>query len=134
MYVDDLHILRLSLSLIFKLKAQLASKFKTTNLDLTPHYLGIEISWKNDVSTVTQTIYIDQLLNTYQIRNCNPESAPIVERLRLASVYDDFSPGPKYDSDYKPFTRIVQWLACQTWPDIIQTVSRLSQDKMKATD
>lgn len=38
-YVDDLHIVGPDLSLIKKPKAQLASKFKTTDLSPMAHYL-----------------------------------------------------------------------------------------------
>lgn len=68
-YVNDLHIVGPKLSLIKKLKAQLASKFKTTDLGPTAYYLGMEVFQKDDAIIVTQTVYIDQLLDTHQISN-----------------------------------------------------------------
>lgn len=55
-YVDDLHIVGPDLSLINKLKAQLASRFKTTNLGPTANYLGIEIFRDKEIITVTETV------------------------------------------------------------------------------
>ena len=133
-YVDDLHIVGPNLSLINELKAQLALKFKTTDLGPTAHYLGMEVSRDDDTITVTQTVYIDQLLETHQMSNCNPVSTPMVEGLCLAPANDDFIPNPKDVSAYKRFTGSVQWLACQTRPDILQTVSKLSHHNMKPTD
>ena len=43
-YIDDLYIVGPDLSFINKLKAQLASKFKTTDLGPIAHYLGMEVS------------------------------------------------------------------------------------------
>ncbi len=55
-YIDDLLIVGLDIPLISKLKTQLASKFKTTELDLNAHYLKIEVSQEDKAITVTQTI------------------------------------------------------------------------------
>lgn len=71
-YVDNLHIVGPDLSFIVKLKKQLASKFKTTDLGPTFYYLGMEILHENDTITITQTVYINQLFAAYQISNCNP--------------------------------------------------------------
>ena len=52
-YVDDLHIVGPDLSLINELKMQLASKFKTTDLGPTAHYLGMEVFQGHGTITVT---------------------------------------------------------------------------------
>ena len=88
----------------------------------------------DNVITVTQTIYIDQLLETHQMPNCNPAYTPMVEGLCLAPAPKDLLPVAKDISAYKRFTGSVQWLACQTRPDILQKVSRLSHHNMKPTD
>ena len=133
-YVNDLYIVGSDLSLINELKAQLALKFKTTDLGPTAHYLGMEVSRDDDTITVTQTVYIDQLLETHQISNCNPVSTPMIEGLCLAPANNDFIPNPKDVSAYKQFAGSAQWLAGQTRPDILQTVFKLSHHNMKPTD
>ncbi len=77
-YPDDLQIVGLDLFLINNLKAELTSMFKTTDLGPKQHYLGMEVSREDDAITVTQTVCIDQLLDTHQISNCNPIFTPIV--------------------------------------------------------
>lgn len=62
-YVDDLHIVGPDLSLINQLKTQLISKFKTTNLGPTAHYLGMELFREHDTIAVNQTVYADRLLD-----------------------------------------------------------------------
>lgn len=70
-YVDNLHIISPNLPLINGLKMQLASKFKTTDLGPISHYLGMKVFRGDNTSTITQTVYINQLLNAYQMSDCN---------------------------------------------------------------
>lgn len=122
------------LPLIVELKNQLAAKFKTTDLGTTSHYLGIEVLHKGNTTTVTQTLYIDQLLATHQMSNCNPAYTPMVEGLCLAPAGEDYVPDSKDVSAYQRFTGSIQWLAYQTRPDILQTVAKLSQHNIKPTE
>ncbi len=109
-YIDDLHIVGPELFLINELKAQLALKFKTTDLGLQVHYFGMEVSRDSDNITVTQTVFIDQLLKTHQMSNCNPVSTTMIERLFHAPVNNDFTPNPKDVSAYNEFTEV-----CNGW-------------------
>ncbi len=113
---------------------QRASKFKTTDVGPKAHYLGVEIFWGQSTFTVTQMVYIDQLLDTHQIFNCNPSPTPMIEGKCLAPAPEDFLPDARDISAYKRFTWSVKWLAFQTRPDILQTVSKLSYHYMKPTD
>ena len=133
-HVDDLHIIGPDLSFINELKMQLASKFKTIDLCSTSYYLGIEVSQGDDTITVTQMVYINQLLNAYKMSNCNPSSIPMVQNINLAPASNDYLPNIKDISAYKQFTGSVQWLAYQICPNIIQTISKLSQHNMKPID
>lgn len=108
MYVDDLHILGSDFLLINKLKARLALKFKTTDLNPITYYLEMEVLQEDDAITVMQTIYINQLLNIYQMRNCNFISIFIVKKLCLAPVYDNFNLNLKDISAYKKFITSIQ--------------------------
>ena len=83
-----------------------------TDLGPTSHYLRMEVMRNNNSITVTQTVYIDQLLAANQMSNCNTATTPIVERLRLIPASDDFQPLPSDVTAYKRFTRSIQWLAC----------------------
>lgn len=107
-YVNNLHIVRPGLPLINELKAQLAIKFKTANLGSTVHYLEMEICQNKTIIIVTETVYIDHLFKTYQLSNYNTASTPMVERLYLAPLLDNFIPHSKDISVYKQFTRSIQ--------------------------
>lgn len=66
--------------------------------------------------------------------NCNLVSIPIVKKLCLAPAYNNCNLDPKDVLAYKQFTRSVQQLTCQTQPNIIQTVSKLSYYNIKPID
>lgn len=107
-YVDDLQILGPDLNRIQKLKADLASRFKMTDLGPTAHYLGMEVTRTNDSIIVTQTVYIDQLLASHQMSNGNTASTPMVEGLSLAPAAEDFTPTQADVIAYGQFTGNVQ--------------------------
>lgn len=133
-YVDDLQIEGLDLKLIEKLKADLASQFKMTDLGPTAYYLEMEVRRTDDSITVTQMVYIDQLLASYPMTNCNTVTTPIVEGLYLLPANNKFIPNNANITTYKRFNRNAQWLACQIRPDIIQAVEKLSKHNVKPTD
>lgn len=58
----------------------------------------------------------------------------MVEGLSLAPAAEDFTPTRADVIAYRQFTGSVQWLACQTRPDIIQAVAKLSKHNVKPTD
>lgn len=133
-YVNDLHIFGPNFSLINKLKMQLAFKFKTIDLDSIAHYLYIEIFREYNTIIVTQTVYINQFLDTHQIFNCNPLSIPMIKGTCLASAPKNFLLNAIDVLAYKQFTGSIQWLACQTRFDIFLTVSKLSHQNIKPTN
>lgn len=109
-YVDDLQIFGLDLQLINRLKTDLASRFKMTDLGPTSHYLGMEVMKKDNTITVTQTVYIDQLLAAHQISNCNTASTLMVEGLCLTPASENFEPLPADVTTYKRFTEVYSGL------------------------
>lgn len=112
-FVDNLQIVGPNLKLIEKLKADLASRFKMTDLGPIAHYLGVEDTRTDTSITVTQTVYIDQLLAGHLMSTCNAASTPMVEGLYLSPAIKGFTPHNADVTAYKRFTGSVQWLACQ---------------------
>ncbi len=68
----------------------------------------MEKFWGDDTIIVTQTVYINQLLNIYQMSNCNSSSISMVEDTNLAPTSDDYLPDIKDVSAYKQFTENTQ--------------------------
>lgn len=63
--------------------------------------------------------------------NCNSSPSPMVEGLNQKTERPDFISDAADITSYKKFTESVQWLACQTLPDIIQMIAKLSQKNVK---
>ena len=133
-YVDYLQIIRPDLSIIENLKTSLSQRFKMTDLGPILHYLGMEVNIFEGEVIITQKIYVEKIFDSHQMSNCKPSPTPMVEGLNLKPGGPDFTPNPADVAVYKKFTESVQWLACQTWPDIIQTVAKLSQHNVKSTE
>ena len=93
-YVCDLQIVGPDLNLIHRLKTDLVSRFKMTDLGVISHYLAMEVMQNNNTITVTQTVYIDQLLAAHQMSNCNTTTTTMVEGLCLTPSFDNFQPLP----------------------------------------
>ena len=133
-YVDDLQIIGPDLAVIENLKTSLSQRFKMTDLGPTSHYLGMEVNISAGEVVITQKTYVEKLLDSHQMSDCNPSPTPMIEGLNLEPGAPDFTPDAADVTAYKKFTGSVQWLACQTRPDIIQTVSKLSQHNVKPTE
>ena len=133
-YVDELQIIGPDLAVIENLKTSLSQRFKMTDFGLTSHYLGIEVNISAGELVITQKTYVEKRLDSHQMSDCNPLPTPIIEGLNLEPGAPDFTPDAADVTAYKRFTGSVQWLACQTRPDIIQTVSKLSQHNVKPTE
>lgn len=133
-YVDDLQIIGPDFNVIEELKTRLSQRFKMTDLGPTSHYLGMEVHLSKGAVTITQKTYVESLLDSHQMSDCNPSATPMVEGSCLKPAGPDFAPDPANVTAYKKFTGSAQWLACQTRPDIIQTVAKLSQQNVKPTE
>jgi virulence-associated protein VapD len=76
-YVDDLLIFGFNLDVISKIQEALRVKFKMTDLRTLSHYLGMEISVKNDVIILTQKNYMLKILIKFGMADCNPVTTPM---------------------------------------------------------
>lgn len=106
-YVNNLQIVGTNLNRINRLKIDLVSRFKITDLGSTIHYLEMEVMRENNTIIVTQTVYIDQLLTAHQIFNYNIASMLIIERLCLVPTSDYFKPLPADVTAYKRFIQSI---------------------------
>ncbi len=71
-YIDDLLIIEADMSRIDKVKAELKSTFKMTDLGSTSHYLGMKIRRDRGRRTLTllQTTYLETVLEKFDMRDC----------------------------------------------------------------
>jgi hypothetical protein len=124
LYVDDFLIFSNNSKQTEQLKRVLSSKFKIKDLGPVKCYLGmrINVDKQNNVITVDQQKYIEQILSKFQMSNCKDIDTPIECKLKIDK-------SEKCDPNI-PYQRLIgslMYLAILTRPDISFAVSYLSQ-------
>ena len=81
-YVNNLLVLKADISRIDKIKTELKSTFKITDLDLISHYLSMEIRRDKDRETLAllQIIYLETVLKKFNMKDC----ASIVTSMKVS--------------------------------------------------
>ena len=123
-WVDDLLLFASSHILMEKMKHDLRSKWEMTDLGEPTKIVGIEITLKPAVITLTQTQYIEGILKRERMDTANPVSTPMDPNERL-EPNPDGGEGNRSNS-YARLLRELQFLANATRPDIAYAVNRLA--------
>ncbi|XP_017482896.1 PREDICTED: uncharacterized mitochondrial protein AtMg00810-like [Rhagoletis zephyria] len=122
-YVDDLLIASHEVKIIHKLKQQLLNDFDIKDIGRANYCLGLKIHQKDDVITLKQSGYIQELLKTYGMSQCNPVATPS----ELNVNFDRNNPSNDEACPYRELIGALMYLSVATRPDIANTVSRLAQ-------
>ncbi|KAK9048876.1 hypothetical protein SSX86_032155 [Deinandra increscens subsp. villosa] len=122
-YVDDIIITGPSHNLIDHFIHSLSVKFSLKDLGSLSYFLGIEVIPHPLGLLLSQTKYIQDIINRAKMSNCKASSTPIIcsEPLTLQGGTPHSSP-----TDYRTLVGALQYLSL-TRPDIAFTVNRLSQ-------
>lgn len=125
-YVDDFLIFSNSKNETEKLKCILNSEFEIKDLGEVKRYLGMNISVQKDCNnyeiTVDQQQYIEELLLKFDMTDCRTSDTPIENKLNVSKAEKcviGFS--------YQKLLGCLMYLAVMTRPDIMYSVSYLSQ-------
>lgn len=76
-YVDDIVIFAKNACSMNEVKKLIMSKYEIKDLGAVSYLLGIKIERKNDCMALSQTKYIDKLLNEFNMNNCKSVKTPI---------------------------------------------------------
>jgi hypothetical protein len=124
LYADDFLHFTNSSSLYQQFQKAFRSKFdiKTRHVQL---YLGNQITVDQTKLSVqiNQSQYIDDLLQRFEMTNCNPVSTPMIQRLSEKSE----PLTPQEHNQYRNLIGSMLYLSCWTRPDIAFAVSELSR-------
>ncbi len=82
-YINDIFILSKNKQFLQKIKAELKSWFKMSNLEFIKHYLNIKIHQIKKKICLTQTEYIINMLKYFNIKNCTSKSTFMNEKIQL---------------------------------------------------
>lgn len=124
LYVDDFLVLSNCKSESNALIEILSQKFKIKNLGQVRNYLGmrVNINKSDNVITIDQEQYINQLLEKFDMSECNTVVTPIECKLNV-----DKSNVCEQKLPYQKLIGSLMYLAVLTRPDIAYSVNYLSQ-------
>lgn len=127
-YVDDVLIFSNCTELRSELRNILMTNFKMKDLGLAKYCVGLRITRdrKNNAIYVDQTKYIEELLEKFEMTNCNPMETPSDPNQRLAKEEpnDDFDPT---NIPYQQAVGCILYLTQGTRPDIAFAVNNVSR-------
>ena len=123
LYVDDLIFTGNDSAMFEKFKKSMMAEFDMSDLGKMHYFLGIEVVQSADGIFVSQRKYVQEILNRFQMSNCNSVSTPVEVGLKLIK-----EPGGKrVDSTlYKQIVGSLMYLTA-TRPDIMHAVSLISR-------
>jgi hypothetical protein len=123
LYVDDLIFTGNDLEMFEKFKKSMKIEFEMTDLGLMHYFLGIEVVQSVDGYFIYQKKYLQELLNRFQMQDCNPVNTPFEYGLKLNKDPE----GKKVDSTlFKQIVGSLMYLTA-TRPDIMYVVSLISR-------
>ena len=131
-FIDDMTIVAKSKEAIQKVKDDLKKHFKLRDLGPTSFLLGVEVKRNRSTRTLTlsQRQYILDLLERFDLSNCNAVTTPLDPSVRLSSAQ---SPQTQEDIEamrsvpYLQAVGALMYLAVATRPDISYAVGVLAR-------
>ena len=123
LYVDDMLIMGTSKDVIMSTKKLLSSIFDMKDLGLADVILGIQIKRNNEGYILTQSHYVDKILNKYDQSNCKVAVTPFDVNCKLKKNTRD----AVSQLQYSQVIGSLMYLMNATRLDIAYSVSRLSR-------
>lgn len=123
LYVDDLIFTGNDENLFDEFKQSMMNEFDITDLGRIRYFLGIKVLQSSNGIFIGQQKYAQEILERFQMTNCNSVNSPIVPGTKLCKDHD----GSKIDSTlYKQIVGSLLYLTA-TRPDMMFVVSLLSR-------
>ena len=123
LYVDDMLIMGTSKDVIMSTKKLLSCIFDMKDLGLADVILGIQIKRNNEGYILTQSHYVEKILNKYNQSNCKVAVTPFDANCKLKKNTGDVVS----QLQYSQVIGSLMYLMNATRPDIAYSVSRLSR-------
>ena len=125
-WVDDLLLFTKDKIQMDNLKRELDNLFEITDLGEPSKLVGIEITRDraNGTLTISQTKYIESILEKEKMDNANPVSTPLDPNVKLEPL-EPHSDAPTINGSYASLTGSLMYAAIGTRPDIAYAVNKL---------
>jgi len=124
-YVDDITLFGATGELKEQTINVLKTEFKVNDMGELNWLLGIQITFTHNGITLSQTTFIDKILNRFSMQDCKPISTPIDPNHRLMAIEVD-----EQSTDTTAYQQIIgslMYLVTETRPDLAYTITHLSQ-------
>lgn len=121
LYVDDIVLTALSLSLLRQVIAALQQEFSMKDLGPLHHFLGLSVTSHDDSLFLSQRHYILEILERAGMANCKPCSTPVDMSAKLSGVEGSPVADPTH---YRSLAGALQYLTF-TRPDISYAVQQV---------
>ena len=123
LYVDDLIYTGNNTAMFESFKKSMMVEFEMSDLGMLHYFLGIEVVQSANGIFISQKKYVQDVLDRFQMKDCNPVSTPTKFGLKLNKDHE----GKKVDSTlYKQIVGSLMYLTA-TRPDIMYSVSLISR-------
>ena len=131
-HIDDCTITGNNRVLLNEIKCKIKSRYSLTNLGPVNWLLSIEITWDRAAWTISlsQESYIDLILARFNLTDAKPMSTPMDPLMWFLKDQSPQTPeemAEMWNVPYQEGTGSLQYCAIATWPDIVFSVSLLSQ-------
>ena len=124
-YVDDISLFGSSGQLMDAVIALLKSEFKVNDMGELHWLLGIQIDFTATGICLSQTTFIDKILDRFSMRDCNPVITPLDPNQRLIAASDNDTRADA--TQYQQIIGSLMYLVTGTRPDLAYTITHLSQ-------
>ena len=123
-YVDDLLISCVSDNDYHELRKFLADKFELNDLGKLTWYLGIYVEYSQDAVSLSQSLYVDQVVSRFRMENAIGYDSPTCGKILMPAkdISEIVTNVP-----YRELVGALMWLSVTTRPDITFAVSSVSR-------
>ena len=129
-WVDDIIIAASDFDILNSVKKSFHEKFKMKDMGQLSWFLGIEFSFTQDCTFMSQTKYCSKILERFNMSECKPKALPSDTSINSMNVESEELADPRL---YRAIIGSLIYIMVGTRPDICFTVTKLSQHMTKPT-
>ena len=128
LYVDDLVLAAPTKDKISWIRNTLHQKFEMTDLGNLTIFLGLEIRRNRQARTLhlSQTTYLQKILDRERMQNCNPATTPADPNVRLEKCELSYKASEEDKKRYQSAVGSLMYAMLRTRPDITYAVAKVS--------
>ena len=129
LYVDDGVVASNSEGLCQQFLTDLGKEFELSDIDDLSWYLGIAVNYDRStgVTTLGQESYIDQILDRFNMTDCNPSPLPHNPNQTLTKAHCPAVPDKEQLKLYQQLVGALLWVSVVTRPDISHAVGQCAK-------